>query len=143
MTSSDIDRKQEIDWIEKMVESRLRNLTANLMRITRGSGKLHEVESQVMELANELAKHRNLTSQGVSQHIYRQAILFDPEIHTENQDVAERHRARAVIVQGALQFAAAELLDQNTFRSAGDDEMSDGVRMWEAWRKNWVKSSAP
>jgi len=62
MTSSDLDREQEIDWNEKMVESRLRNLTANLMRITRGSGKPHEVESQVMELANELAEHRNLTS---------------------------------------------------------------------------------
>lgn len=62
MTNSDLDREKEMNWNEKMVESRLRNLTANLMRITRGGGKLHEVESQVMELANALAKHRNLTS---------------------------------------------------------------------------------
>ncbi|MEH6750007.1 MAG: hypothetical protein V7698_06970 [Paracoccaceae bacterium] len=142
MTSSDLDREQEIDWNEKMAESHLRNLTANLMRIARGSGKLHEVESQVMELANVLANHRNLTSEGLSPHIYRQAILFDPEIHVEDQDVAERQRARAVVVQGALQFAAAEILNQNTFKSAGDDEMSDGVKMWEAWRKKWVKASA-
>lgn len=143
MTSSDADREQEIDWNEKMVGSSLRNLTANLMRITRGSGKLLEVESQVMELANELAKHRDLTSQGVSPHIYRQALVFDPEIHTEDQDVAEKHRARAMVVQGALQFAAAEILDQSTFKSAGDDEMSDGVRMWEAWRKKWVNAPVP
>lgn len=143
MTTTESDREQEIDWNEKMVESHLRDLTANLMRISRGSGKLYEVERQVMELANELAKHRNLTSHGVSPHIYRQALLFDPKIHKEDKDLAERHRARSVVVQGALQFAAAEILDQNTFRSAGDDEMWEGIRIWEAWREKWVKASAP
>ncbi|MEO1148362.1 MAG: hypothetical protein AAFY26_22515 [Cyanobacteria bacterium J06638_22] len=135
MKSSDNDRQKEIDWNEKMVESRLRNLAANLMRIARGSGKLHEVEAQVMDLANELAKHRELTSHGVSPHIYQQALLFDPEIRADDKDIADRRRARATIVQGALQFAASEMLDQNTFRSKGDEEISEGVRLYEAWRK--------
>ncbi len=138
MNSSDTDRQKDIDWNEKMVESRMRDLTANLMRIARGRGKLYEVESQVMELANELAKHRELTSHGVSPHIYQKALLLDPEARSDDADAAERHRAQATIVQGALQLAASEILGQNTFRSKGDEEISEGVRMYEAWRKKWT-----
>jgi hypothetical protein len=134
MTDTDMDYRQEAEWNEGMVEDRLRRLAANLMRICRGSGTLYEVEAQVMELAELFAKHRSLTSHGVSPHIFDKALSYDPDISSEDKELAEFQRVRLQIVKGALQLTASELIDNNTTKHQGGEELREGQVRWENLR---------
>ena len=134
MTNTDMDHRQEVEWNEGIVEARLCRLAANLMRISRGSGALYEVEGQIMELADLFAKHRTLASHGVSPHIIDKALSYDPDISPEDKELAEFQRARSQIVRGALQLAASELIDNNTTRNQGEEELREGQMKWEELR---------
>ncbi len=134
MTNPDIDHRQQIDWNEGMVETSLCRLAANLMRISRGSGTLYEVEAQVMELAELFAQHRSLTSHGVSPHIFEKALSYDPDISIEDKELADFQRVRSQIVKGALQLAASELIDNNTTKHRGAEELCEGQMKWEELR---------
>lgn len=135
MTSTDVESKREVEWTEELVSTKIGELTANLIRISRGSGKLYEVEKQVMDLAELFAKHRSITSHGVSPHIFAEALSFEPEISNEDRELADFQRVRTQIVKGALQLAASEILGQNTFKHSGETELLEGQRHWEELRK--------
>jgi hypothetical protein len=135
MTKSKNDCVREAEWNEQMVEDRLRGLTANLIRITRGSGTLYEVEAQIMELAELFAKHRSLTSHGVSPHIFDKALRYDPGTSDDDKELAMFQRARSQIVTGALQLAASEMLNNNTTKHQGYTELLEGQVEWEELRK--------
>ena len=136
MADTSDDHKREVELNEAMVDSTLRGLAANFFRIARGGGKLYEVEAQVMKLAALLAEHRKITSHGVSPHIFDEALSFDPEVSKEDKEVAEIQRVRSQIVRGALQLAASEILDQNTSKHMGEEELYEGQVRWEELRKN-------
>lgn len=135
MTESNADHEREAEWSEQMVEGSLRRLAANLIRITRGSGTLYEVEPQIMELAELLAKHRSLTSNGMSPHVFDKALSYDPDIADDDEGTAKFQRARSQIVRGALQLAASAMLDNNTTKHQGEMELLEGQVMWEELRK--------
>lgn len=135
MTKSNADHEREAEWSEQMVEDSLRRLAANLIRITRGSGTLYEVEAQIMELAELLAKHRSLTSHGVSPHVFDKALSYDPYIAYDDEGSANFQLALSQIVKGALQLAASAMLDNNTTKHQGEMELLEGQVMWEKLRK--------
>lgn len=137
-THTDIGHRREVEWNERMLEARICRLAANFMRISRGSGTLYEVETQVMELADLFAKHRNITSHGVSPHIFDKALSYDPDISLEDQELAEFQRVHSQIVKGALQLAASELLGNNTTKHQGEEELREAQVKWEELRKKRV-----
>lgn len=134
MMRTNAEYVHEQEQNEQMIGSGLRQLTANLIRISRGSGSLHEVEAQVMELAELFAKHRNITSHGVSPHIFDKALNYDPVTSLEDQETATLQRVRSQIVRGALQIAASALVDNNTTKHQGETELLEGQLQWEELR---------
>ncbi|MEE4208055.1 MAG: hypothetical protein V2I43_02160 [Parvularcula sp.] len=119
---------------EQAIDFKLRTLTANLIRIVRGGGTPYDVEGQVMELAREFQGHRELTSHGVSPHVIDAALCIRPEIERRDHPHREMQDAEASVVKGALQLAAATLLNQNTFKATGGAEMLSGQQRWEELR---------
>ncbi len=134
MSDTDMEHRRQVEWNERMVETRLCQLAANLMRISRGSGKLYEVEAQVMELAELFAKHRSLTAHGIPQDIFDRALSYDPYISTDDKELADYQHAHLQIVKGALQLAASEITDNNTTRHKGEEQLRQGQMMWEELR---------
>ncbi|MBY6045286.1 hypothetical protein [Phaeobacter italicus] len=141
MTGTDMDHQREVELNEGMVEASLCRLAANLMRISRGSGTLYEVEAQVMELAELFAKHRGLTSHGVSPHIFDKALSYDPDISPDDKELADFQRVRSQIVKGSLQLAASELIDNKTTEHQGQQELLEGQLKWEELRKKRTAKS--
>lgn len=135
MAKTEINYRREVELNEGFMEASIRQLAANLMRISRGSGTLYDVEAQVMELADLFAQHHVITSHGVSPHIFDKALRYDPTISSVDKELAEFQRARSQIVEGALQLVASELLNNNTTKHQGEEELREGQIRWKELKK--------
>lgn len=118
----------EVQICEHQISFKLRMLAANLIRIVRGAGKLYEVEAHITDLASDFQRYRDLTSSGVPQHIIDAALCIDKELDNRNPLDRPYQEGEATMVRGALQYAAATLLNQNTFGAKGRDEMLIGAK---------------
>ncbi|EHM02027.1 hypothetical protein HMPREF9946_01545 [Acetobacteraceae bacterium AT-5844] len=108
----------------------LRELAANLMRITRGAGKPYDVVDQIASLITIVADYQKLTGRAVPMEAFSDALVIqrDWDGLAEISDGArERLRATEQVVEGALQVAASRLLGQTTHASRGTNEMFDGM----------------
>lgn len=139
MENSDRRPRNEFELSEYTISIRLRELTANLIRIVRGSGKLYEVEGQVLRVAEELERHRELVSHGVSQHVIDEALNIRSELETRDHPNRNWQDGQATIVKGALQYAASTLLNQNSHGANGHEEMMEGQRKIEELRAKHLR----
>jgi len=130
----------------------LRDLTANLLRITRGGGKPHLLAKQFKSCLNVFAAyadaHQALPSAELIFGILNPDETFlanRPWIEdmraaarkiTNDEDVGQTEREQAMqrIRGGALQAAAAMLLDQLTQKSAGEKTIYEGIRLLDKAR---------
>jgi hypothetical protein len=133
------DSEAELARREAMLKVRwaLREIAANLMRITRGAGKSWEVGRQARELVNMLVAHREACGHLPASDEITAALSIDDRHWTEELGDAagEMLDVRDRIVRGCLQIAASELLGQNTQLAAGRSEMYEGIRDPEAIRE--------
>lgn len=104
-------------------------MTANLIRLTRGTGKPYEVIDQLNKLIDALGEYREA-------HGYLPGPEFsDMLVQAVDMDLLSRldevnrreYRATHTIVRGALQMAASQMLGQQTQKSAGLSELYDGI----------------
>jgi hypothetical protein len=86
------------------VEYALRQLTANLLRVTRGAGRPSEVPAQALSLLEPCQEFRQ---------VGHDAPDFNHAVHT--------------IVRGALQMTASRLLGQLTQERTGENEFYDRI----------------
>jgi hypothetical protein len=145
--NSEAEIARQRAWSE--VESHLRELAANFMRVTRGAGKPWEIGRQAQSLINAMQEHWDAVGHYPGSEAISNALSLDldPDVRARMsaENMVEIY-ARQKIVRGCLQFAASHLLGQMTQESAGRSEMHDGMRDWdkaiEASNKRWAAEHA-
>lgn len=119
--------------LEHEVEWAMRELTANLLRITRGAGKSYDVLSQAHRLIDLSVKFKDLTGVWPYSEMER-AICMRGEGRFEPH-VSDFKWAEHSIVAGALQLTAATLLGQHLQQASGGSQMYDGINELERERE--------
>lgn len=118
----------------EIVGSGLRELAANIMRVTRGAGKPWEIGRQAQALINDMIAYSEVVGHYPSSEEISQALSLelDPEVRARMSDEnMVEIRAEQKIVRGSLQIAASHLLGQLTQQRAGDSEVHEGMRDWD------------
>jgi hypothetical protein len=110
---------------EQMVRRALRDLTANLLRVTRGAGQPGLIGRQAITLLDALAECQRET--GFLPDLG--GFLTEPVMRLDF-DSSDRRVAQTEIIGGALQIAASRLLGQLTQERRGEQELRDGLRRW-------------
>lgn len=113
------------------VRSALRELAANLMRVTRGAGRPDLILPQTTALNASLAAYHGVCGEYPSaEHVAKALKLEVVAGSAEDIDDIWPDWDRAVreMVNGALQVAAAELLAQRPQAAAGRRELFTGYR---------------
>lgn len=138
------DAKREA---EEEVGFAIRELAANLMRMTRGAGKPHESGTQANNLVKAYLAYKETVGHWppsdlltIALRLYRyDATLGHSDAELDNQFSMEQ------IVHGSLQLAASTLLDQPLQISAGKDQLHNGIRSLERAREErrrlWLADS--
>lgn len=135
IVSSHSDAEIEAGFILREISWDLRELTANLMRVTRGAGKPDQIGPQCAKVVELLVQYR--VSKGCYPSAYDLQAILDLDV-TLTPEQVERHRrdgfsrAERQIVRGSLQVAASSLLGQRAQESRGEDEIQQGIRAREA-----------
>lgn len=116
----------------------LKELTANLMRITRGAGAAERLQSQLIAATKSLIAYHDSGGWVGGSNILQ--IAMDVETSgdiLDRCDARNRQWARAedTIIKGSLQMAASRLLGQSTQQRAGETEMFNGLCVIEKQRE--------
>jgi hypothetical protein len=130
-----------VDWA-------LRDLTANLMRITRGAGRPYEIGRQAQALVDALIEFRDATGVYPSPDEISDTLAIGrgPEdLEKISDDHLDEIFAERAIIRGCLRIVASRLLDQRLQVSAGESEMYGGIKRLEdiraAQRKKWATAA--
>jgi hypothetical protein len=116
------------------VEWALRELAANLIRVTRGAGAPQSIGRQAQELIDNLVAYRDAVGHLPDPDQIASALDVDKtrEIRLDKSDADLDDRyAIETIISGSLRTAAARLLRQRLQESAGEREMDSGLRELE------------
>ncbi|MDQ0998058.1 hypothetical protein QFZ34_003240 [Phyllobacterium ifriqiyense] len=115
----------------------LRELTANLLRVSRGAGKANNIGHQCAKLIRALQAYHEEVGHWPPSWDLQEAISKEtvyPEGFVLSEDEAERLSHTETMVSGALQIVASRLLDQNTQIRAGESELYRGFNGLVAYR---------
>jgi hypothetical protein len=119
--------------VEQEVGDRLRELAANIMRVTRGSGRVFEISLQANAFLDAMTRYRDVVGYYPHMDRLKKALRTDDPVATDRMpaDKLGEVYARRTIVRGALQVAASRLLDQSAEAAAGEAEILKGIREFE------------
>ena len=124
----DIERQQKEQRYRNRVDNALCELTANLLRITRGAGRPYDVFEQALHLLQACKEFREQLGHPPDAE-FPQMLDTAPEF-----DAPEDDRALHTIVRGAFQFTASCLIGQRLQINAGERELYDGIGELERLR---------
>ena len=110
----------------------LRELTANLMRIARGAGKPNGVREQLDAALEKLDAYRDVAGWWPEAEISEAIAITNREFVGE---WSEWGCGTNMMVRGALQIAASDLLGQGTQEAAGERELVRGLEIIERYRQ--------
>ena len=129
--------KSDADYARERAEEEvlwaLRELTANLMRVTRGAGKPWQIVHEAARFIEAVAAYRDVCPSGFPDFTSLQ-VDTKPLSRLKGADLY-RAMGEEQVVRGALQITASRILDQATQRAAGHHEMYDGLRAIEEARR--------
>jgi hypothetical protein len=93
------------------VQRALIELTANLLRVTRGAGKAWAIGDQAVALVKAMAKFQEITGIWPTAELANEISSWDelPSYLTKDEDI-EHHYAEQAALRGALQIVASRLL---------------------------------
>jgi hypothetical protein len=144
------NEKSEADLVRQtasdQVDWKIRELTANLLRITRGAGKPEEIMRQMNDLAAAIRGYWDAFGLSPYGDEFARALDVSHDLETtrnwssENRD---RDFAEHRIIRGALQVVASRLAHQTPHETLGRGEMYGGIKAledirakgWETWTK--------
>ncbi|WP_420335562.1 hypothetical protein [Roseibium sp.] len=121
----------------RRLEKVLKNLAANLFRVSRGAGKPFSVASDCAAVIEAYEDYRNAVGHYPTSHEVSTALDFKKDIETPPSDdpLYDREFAIDCIISGSLQLVASKFLGQRLQISAGEKELIEGVRELEAYRE--------
>lgn len=136
VVSENSDRDVARHRLENEIAAAIRDLTANLIRITRGAGKAYEVGPQASRLVTAYVDYQEEIGHWPSPHLLSTALTFDSFDAYREYPIDDRmvEYERERIIKGALQITASRLLDQQLQVRAGEDELLSGVNGFEEAR---------
>lgn len=117
------------------VAEAIRNLTANLLRVTRGAGKAHEIRRQAIVLIAAMQAHWDACGMWPSSEDLESTLSLSEEPSGVAGREALWQYAEEAMVKGALQMAASTLLEQRTQRAAGHTQLFKGLIEIERMRE--------
>ncbi|HEX8057370.1 MAG TPA: hypothetical protein VF481_11960 [Novosphingobium sp.] len=106
----------------------LREVAANLLRITRGSGRPELIVAQITALVGIFAAYREVAGEDLKPSDITEALRLEHIVDDEDELWPVWDRAVREMVNGALQVAAAELLGQQAQAATGRRELFAGYR---------------
>lgn len=114
------------------VGGRLRDLTANLLRVTHGAGMPRRIVGQTSAVLGAMIEYREAVGRFPANELASELdIDNDNDAGLPKRSGAEHSiekNARQAILRGAMQVVASRLLGQRMQEVAGDREMLDGIR---------------
>ncbi len=122
---------------EERVAAALRELTANLIRVTRGAGAAYDIGRQAVVLIEAMKKFRDAAGVWPSSDGLSAMLDIRPEQRFSGEDGRRNALAGAeeVIMRGSLQMAASRLMGQQIQERMGQNEMRKGLSEIEALRQ--------
>jgi hypothetical protein len=142
-SNSESDLKQRQALVE--VCFALRAMTANLMRLARGTGAAYEIGPQLDRVIQALIGYRDVVGTYPTSFELSEALLVRRELPVGTEWASDRrreHNAIECMVRGALQIAASRLAGQRTHESRGESELRNGFYALEALRAEWRRPPA-
>ena len=128
------------------VDNALRELTANLLRATRGAGRAWEIGRQAQALIDSLIEYRQVVGAYPSTDEITDALEIwrnQDDLKNLSDEHYEQASAEQAVIRGALRIVAARLLDQGLQGAAGESEMYRGLGWLEAIRTERRNQGAP
>lgn len=124
----------------------LRQLAANLIRVTRGAGQGYSVGEQANTLLEVAVQYRDAFGHWPSDWEYREALQHEDDRDDEYGPRQQRQDAIDTIIRGSLQIAASRMLEQPLQVKAGERELDAGLRDYVEWqearRNEWAARDA-
>jgi hypothetical protein len=120
------------------VQSAVVQLTANLLRVTRGAGKSYELGAQASHFVETLIAYREVAGCYPDTYSLDNALRFERDEAFLNRlkgDALDEYYANEKVLRGALQTVASRLLGQSTIQRMGENEMFEGMRRIEDIRE--------
>jgi hypothetical protein len=136
----DIERERHTGHIQAAYD----RVAANLLRVLRGAGDIGGVLHYAADYVAACERAREAGQYPVSIQ-YSIPTAWDIIHSTGTEDdqkrwmqdgTYEKEVAVQTIISGALQQVASELLDQKSLIARGKQEMTEGIRAYEAWRES-------
>lgn len=140
----DSERQRARDRAKDDFSWAIREVAANMLRIIRGAGKPYELVLQMQRAIDAAVKFRE-----VHQYWPQEVITNDLQIQSEYERICREGKlpqatidrwwedgtfdamiAEHTILRGSLQTIASELIGQSTQKSAGKNELHDGIMSW-------------
>jgi hypothetical protein len=117
---------------ETAVRDALREMTANLLRVMRGTGRPEDVVQHAQAFTACCAAYREIVGRDPAPAALAQALRLSAapgaDTNGDGENWSEWDRAVREMVHGGLQVAAAELLAQHAQAAAGRRELFSGYR---------------
>lgn len=119
-------------YAEQEVSDRLRELAANIIRVTRGAGRSFELPMQAHAFLDAMARYRDAVGHFPPADRLKRALSIDaPSPEYAPVGRLEELHAQKTIVRGALQVAASRLLEQGAEEAIGEAEILSGIRQFD------------
>jgi uncharacterized membrane protein YccC len=137
------ERELQQEYASSTFERAVRELAANIMRVSRGAGRPVEIAPQALAVSKAAQAFWDAHQRWPADELHRFLDVSAPYRADRSEHADAWQSAEDEIVDGALQIAASTLLGQLTQRAAGDKQMIRGVqeieRLREANRREWQK----
>lgn len=150
MTPEDTSNQESAGRGLKEIDQHLRQLTANLLRITKGTGRPKELYQEMALCLEAMQNYEQLTGRTVPASTIHAMLDWDQSWATsapqasqaDERDLGwERLLFLRDITQASLQIAASSLLGQNSQLSQGQFEVFSAVKRFEEARKRESRSA--
>lgn len=115
------------DYSGSDISGALRDLAGNLMRVSRGSGRAHQIAQQITTCAVVLQRYAQKNGQSPSPGEFEDMLRVYRSAPSD-AGMVDGYAERELVIAGALQVAASRILDQPAQEGAGLDQMRSGVR---------------
>lgn len=130
------DRKSvDKSWARHEIEWPLRELAANIMRVSRGAGDPYKVILQCLAVVEGARSYHDKCGDWPEAADVTSALDFhDPQLRDYTRTYDERRSSIEDIVEGALRLAAGRIVRQKLQEDHGEKDLKQAIRRLEEHR---------